>query len=340
MSKIQFGVRLPVSGPLASVEAIESVASDAESLGYSSVWVHDHLTWTGEMHKHHISSGASEAVSEEQDPDFYESLSTLAYLAAKTKKVKIGVACVVLPCRNPVHLAKVTANIDRLSGGRLIVGVGTGSRATRMSREYEVLGVPLKERGEIIDEHIQVMRAVWTQPKASFQGEYLSFQNAEIFPKPVQKPFLPIWIGGWSLKSADRAARLGDGWIPGWLSPVEMKEHVRYLLGKADECGRGGHPFTFAVEKLVSVAKDSGEARRTADLTVRESLYTYERNVSTFTDAESRHIFGSVSQVHRRIEEFVDAGVTHFELKFIYPSLEFLNEKMALFAEEVVPSFN
>ncbi|MBI4257567.1 MAG: TIGR03619 family F420-dependent LLM class oxidoreductase [Thaumarchaeota archaeon] len=340
MGRIEFGVRLPVSGPLASLKAIESVASDAEDLGYSSVWVHDHLTWTREMHEHHISSGASEAVSKDQNPDFYDSLSTLAYLAAKTKKVKLGVACMVLPCRNPIYLAKVATNIDHLSGGRFILGVGTGSRATRMSMEYEVLNVPLKNRGEIIDEHIQAIRSVWTQQNASFQGKYVSFLDAAIFPKPLQKPFLPIWIGGWSLKSADRAARLGDGWIPGWLSPSEMKEYVQYLLKKADEHGRGKHPFTYAVEKLICVAKDSGDAMRTANLTVRDSLYTYERNVSTFGDAEARHIFGSVSQVHNRIEEFIDAGVTHFELKFIYPSLMLLQKMMTLFSEEIIPSFN
>ncbi len=339
MSKIMFGVRLPNSGPLASPSAIDSVARDAVELGYESVWVHDHLTWTKEMHAHHISSGAAEAVSEEQNPDFYESLSTLSYLAGRTKRIKLGVACLVLPCRNPLQAAKTAASIDVLSGGRLIVGVGTGSRATRMSREFEALGVPLKRRAEIMDEYIEVMRAVWTQPKASFEGKFVSFKDAEIYPKPVQKPFLPIWIGGWSLKSAERAGRLGDGWIPGWLSPGEMKDYVQVLLKRADEAGRKNHPFTIAVEKLAAVSAESGEARRTVDSTIRSSLYTYERSVSSFEDADSRHIFGSVSQVHKRIEEFVDAGVTHFELKFIYSNLHVLKSMMTILAEQVMPSF-
>jgi len=141
------------------------------------------------------------------------------------------------PVRNPLYAAKLAANVDALSGGRLILGVGTGSRATRMSREFEALGVPPEKRGAIMDEHFQAMRAIWSQPKASFKGTYVSFTDAEVFPKPVQKPFLPIWIGGWSWKAADRAARLGDGWILGWLSPSEMKEYVPALFKRAGERG-------------------------------------------------------------------------------------------------------
>src|SRR3990172_10152000 len=126
------------------------------------------------MHRHHISSGATEAITDTQDANFSEAMSVLSYLAAETKKIPLGVACLVLPCRNPVYAAKQCAPLDWLCNGRLIVGVGLGSKATRESSEFDVFGVPLKGRGFRTDEYIKAMKAVWTQPMASFEGKNIS----------------------------------------------------------------------------------------------------------------------------------------------------------------------
>src|SRR6185369_16345562 len=223
MNKISFGVRVPNSGPLSSIENIVNAAKSAEELGFDSIWVHDHVVWSSEMHKHHISSGAAEALADDQEANFFEATTMLSYLAAETKKITLGVACLVMPCRNPIYAAKQYATLDWLAKGRLIVGVGLGSKATRESDEFGVFGVPYDRRGDRTDEYIEAMKAVWTQPLAAYKGEFIQFKNAEIFPKPYTKPHPPVWVGGWMKLAAKRAGRYGEGWIPGWLSPAEMK---------------------------------------------------------------------------------------------------------------------
>jgi len=339
MSGIQFGVRLPVSGPLASIIGITEIASRAEGLGYDSIWVHDHLTWTKEAHEHHISSGSSEALGKGQDPLFFESLTTLSYLAALTKQVKLGVACMVMPCRNPIYLAKQAANLDALSKGRLILGAGLGSRTTRLSREFETLGVPVKTRGERFTEYVKAMKTLWTEKSASFSGKYVSFKDVELYPKPVQKPNIPIWVGGWSKGSVERAVEVGDGWIPGWNTPDEMAEKVTYLKENLSKSGRDPNRFTVAVEKYLCISKNREEALKKAMDTVTQSRETYERQLDDVEFAKAVHVFGDVADVSNQIERFVKAGVTHFEFKFIYSSIAELYEMMELFSDKIMSTY-
>lgn len=339
MKKIQFGVRVPNSGPLAEIKNIVKAAREAERMGFDSIWVHDHVVWSSEMHRHHISSGATEAVREDQEANFFESLTTLAYLGAETKKITLGVACLVMPCRNPIYAAKQTASLDWLCNGRLIVGVGLGSKATRESSEFEVFGVPSEKRGDRTDEYIEAMKAIWVQPLASYQGKYISFQNAEVFPKPMQKPHPPVWVGGWMDLAAKRAGKYGEGWIPGWLSPKEMKRGCEILSKTAKENGRDPSKITIAIEKLATIARTHEDGLNLALPTIRASSNSYERDVDDVQFALDRHIFGSVDDVRRRVDEFIEAGVQHFELKIIYPSMESLFEQMALWSREILPHY-
>ncbi|MCW2539975.1 MAG: hypothetical protein JWN95_1700 [Frankiales bacterium] len=339
MAQIEFGVRVPNSGPLSGVDNIVRAAQAAEDLGFDSVWVHDHVVWSTEMHRHHISSGSAEALASDQTADFYESLMTLGYLAAKTERIKLGVACLVMPTRNPIYAAKQTATLDHLTNGRLIVGVGLGSKATESSNEFEVFGVPFSARAALTDEYIEIMKTIWTQPLASHDGATITFKDAEIFPKPLQHPHPPIWVGGWTDKAAERTARLGDGWIPGWLSPVEMARGREILLRTAAEHGRDGEQIVVAVEKLATIALDRDVAMERALPTVRTSSKTYERDVDDMQFALDRHIFGNVEDVKRRVGEFVDAGVTHFELKLLYSSIDELLSQMELWSEHIIPAY-
>ncbi|QRP48660.1 LLM class flavin-dependent oxidoreductase [Amycolatopsis sp. FDAARGOS 1241] len=339
MTRIEFGVRVPNSGPLASVANVVRVAQAAEQLSFDSVWVHDHVVWSSEMHRHHISSGSAEALADDQTADFYESLTTLAYLAAKTTDVKLGVACLVMPTRNPIYAAKQTATLDHLTGGRLIVGVGLGSKATESSSEFDVFQVPFSDRGKLTDEYIEVMKTIWTEPLASYTGRTIKFTDAEVFPKPRQSPHPPVWVGGWTDRAAARTGRLGDGWIPGWLSPAEMARGRDVVRRTADEAGRDGEKIVIAVEKLATIAEDREVALTRALPTVRQSSMTYERDVDDMQFALDRHIFGSVDDVRHRVAEFVDAGVAHFELKLLYASLDELIEQMTLWSTHVLPEF-
>jgi probable F420-dependent oxidoreductase len=336
---VRFGVRVPNSGPLASIENIVRAAGEAERLGFDSVWVHDHVVWSSEMHRHHISSGAAEALADSQDADFYEALTMLSYLCAHTRAIALGVACLVMPCRNPIYAAKQLATLDRLSGGRLIAGVGLGSKASMDSNEFDVFGVPTTKRGAMTDDFVQAMQAIWTQPLASYDGRFVSFRDAEVFPKPLQSPHPPIWVGGWTDHAAVRTAKHGDGWIPGWLSPAEMARGAGILRETAAEHGRDADKITIAVEKLTAISRSREEALERALPTVRTSSNTYERDVDDIQFALDRHIFGSVDDVKRRVEEFVEAGVTHFELKFVYPTIDDLLAQMQLWAEEIIPEY-
>jgi probable F420-dependent oxidoreductase len=339
MEKVQFGVRVPNSGPLSSPENIVRAAQEAERMGFDSVWVHDHVVWSSEMHRHHISSGSAEAIADDQTADFYESLMILSYLAAETKDVTLGVACLVLPLRNPIYAAKQTATLDRLCDGRLIVGVGLGSKASMESNEFDVFGISSTRRGSMTDDYMQAMQAIWTQPLASYDGRYVQFSDAEMFPKPLQSPHPPMWVGGWTDHAAVRTAKYGDGWIPGWLSPSEMARGAQLLRETATEHGRDPKAITIAVEKLAAIAPTREAALERALPTVRTSSNTYERDVDDIQFALDRHIFGSVDDVRRRVAEFVDAGVTHFELKFMYPTIDDLLGQMELWAREIQPAY-
>src|SRR5262245_58763507 len=121
--KISFGVRIPNSGPLASPTSMLSVAQEAEDLGFDSIWVHDHLTWSDEIHRTHISSGSDDSHTGNATPDFYEAMTSLAFVAGQVQKIRLGIACVVVPCRNPHLAAKQIATLDVLCGGRLDIGV-------------------------------------------------------------------------------------------------------------------------------------------------------------------------------------------------------------------------
>ncbi len=339
MGKFEFGIRVPNSGPLSSKENIVKAAQNSEELGFDTIWLHDHVVWSSEMHRHHISSGATEAITDAQEANFFECMTTMSYLAAKTKDIQIGVACLVMPLRNPIYAAKQCATLDHLCDGRLLVGVGLGSKATRESSEFDVFEVPIKGRGNRTDEYIEAMKAIWTQPMASYEGKYLKFDNAEIHPKPLQKPHPPVWVGGWMDQAAVRAGRYGEGWIPGWLSPKEMARGCEILRNTAEDAGRDPAGIKIAVEKLAAIARTRDEAMTLALPTIRESSHTYERDVDNIQFALDRHIIGSVDDVRRRIDEFIEAGVQHFELKLIYPDMDTMQKEMLLWSEEIIPHY-
>jgi alkanesulfonate monooxygenase SsuD/methylene tetrahydromethanopterin reductase-like flavin-dependent oxidoreductase (luciferase family) len=200
--------------------------------------------------------------------------------------------------------------------------------------------VPYDRRGDRTDEYIQAMKAIWTQQLASYKGEFIQFKDAEVYPKPVQKPHPPVWVGGWMKLAAKRAGRYGEGWIPGWLSPKEMKVGCDILAQSAREKGRDPSKITIAVEKLATIAKTREEGLNLATPTLKTSSESYERDIDSMQFALDRHIFGSVDDVRRRVDEFIESGVQHFELKIIYPTMDSLNRQMELWAENIVPKYH
>src|SRR5262245_29839933 len=202
-------------------QALVGLAVRAEELGLDSVWVHDHVFNVG-----HVFDRIG-------GKPYYEPLTLLSYVAARTSRIRLGTSVLVLPYHNPIRLAKTAATLDVLSGGRLILGVGVGS----IEGEIEAMGNAFKERGAFSDEAIAVMRALWSQEDPRFDGKYSRFAGMKFSPKPVQKP-IPIVIGGVSRPAIRRAARLGDGWQPLGLSPETLGEAMTTLRDEARACGR------------------------------------------------------------------------------------------------------
>ena len=338
MDKVTFGNRVPNSGPLASPESIIRVAQESEALGFDSIWVHDHLTWTEEIHRTHISSGSEEALDANNDPDFYEAVTTLAYLAGILKTARVGMACLVVPCRNPVYAAKQVASLDVMCGGRLDLGIGIGSPATIHSREYEVLGVDRRARGKICDDYVRAMKTIWTTHPSSYDGEFVKFSAAEIFPKPLQKPHPPLWVGGWTEAAMRRTARLGDGWLPAWLKPRDIGERFCSIREMAEGLGRDPKTIHLGIEVYVSIDRDAKKAQENAMGTFEASRGTYERQM-TLEFLRDVSLIGSPEQIRDQVHAYAEAGVSHFETKFIYSDLNRLSEMMRIFSDDVLPKF-
>jgi len=336
--KVTFGVRVPNSGPLASPESIVEVAREAESLGYDSVWVHDHLTWSDEIHRTHISSGSDDSQIHNSSPDFFEAMTTLSYLAGLVQSIRLGIACVVVPCRNPLLAAKQIASLDVLSKGRLDVGLGIGSPSTMKSREYEVLGVNRKLRGKMADDHIRAMQAIWTTHPSSYEGEFVSFNDAAICPKPLQKPYPPLWIGGWTEAAMKRTARVGDGWLPAWLLPADIGARFEQVKHMAADLGRDPERIHLGIEVYGCIDEDSKRARENGFGTLAIGQSTFERFMSV-DQLAAVSLIGSPEEIRRTVRAYREAGVSHFEIKFIYPNLERHSEMLQLFAREILPEF-
>ena len=339
MSDIRFGVRIPNSSPLANGPNLIRAATEAERIGFDSVWVHDHLTWTREIAGIHLSSGAVELVEPGQTPDFYDSIVALSYVAARTERTKLGVAVLVLPGRDPVYIAKQWAVLDALSGGRTILGVGLGSPSALRSGEFDATPAPRKQRAQRMDEYIRLLRAIWTEPEITFDGEFVKLEGAEIFPKPVQRPHPPILVGGTTEYAARRAGRLGDGWIPAWLTPDELRHYIDICHDEAAQHGRTLDDFEIGLEIVLSVAPDRETAHRRGEPTVTAGLSIFEKKFQTAEAAIERSLFGTPEDVREQVRTFADAGVTHFKLRPVYTSVDHLVEQMELFAEHVFPDY-
>ncbi len=334
--RVEFGIRLPVAGPLASPTSIRAIARLAEDLGFDALWVHDYIVWTKELDRTHVSCGAVEMLKGDPEPLFYESLITLSHVAALTSTIKIGVAVLILPYRNPIVAAKQVATLDALSGGRLILGVGVGAKKSTRNQDFEVLGVKRSEKYALFREYAAVMKEIWTDPYPSFQGDSISFPETEINPKPVQKPYPPLWLGGAGEQAVELVAEVGDGWVPAWLTPDDFRRRGPEVRAMARAKGRD-RPITLASEIVTCLGRTADEVDRLSDLTVRG--FTQGFTVRTHDQAMEASLIGTPDQVCKRIGAFVDAGVRHFEMKPIYPTVDSLVEQLKLFSGSVLPSF-
>src|SRR6266545_2705989 len=203
---MDFGWHLPCYGPLATRDNLILVAREAEGRGLESVFVSDHVALPFQAKTPYGGSRTGTFPVPPTDT-FLEPLTALALVAAVTERVKLGTTVLVLPHRHPVLAAKIIATLDRLSGGRVIVGVGVGW----LREEIELFGVPYERRGTWSDEALGVMKRCWADERSKHDGEFFHFDDVGCYPKPVQEPYPTLWIGGNGPAAYRRVARFGDG---------------------------------------------------------------------------------------------------------------------------------
>lgn len=229
---MKFGVAFANVGPMAHAEGAVALAQAAEAGGFESLWTVEHTVVPAGYESTYPYSPSGKMPGPE-DSDIPDPLIWLTYVAASTSTIRLGTGILILPQRNPVVLAKEVATLDRLSGGRVELGVGVGW----LEEEFDVLGISFADRGRLTDDHIGALRALWTQPEATYEGEFTSFRRAISRPQPSQA-HVPIVIGGHSKPAARRAGRLGDGFFPGRGSHEELAELIGVMRTTAEEHGR------------------------------------------------------------------------------------------------------
>jgi len=308
-----FGTSMPSRGDMASPENLRTLAQRAESLGFDSVWVSDHIILPRKVDSFYPYA-ADGVATFQPDEDYYEPLAALNFLAGCTQKIRLGTHVLILPYRNPVVTAKMLSTLDVLSGGRVILGAGVGW----MEEEFQALGLDTyAQRGAVTDEYIQLFKELWTKDEPEFQGEHYQLSGMGFMPKPVQKPHPPIWIGGHTNPAIRRAAEYGDGWMPIGLRPpaiLEPEELAEKIARLRRLTVRAGRP-----EDAVSLCFSTGV---------------------TFDDspgATRRMMSGRAEQIAADLRQYQDLGVRNFILGFPGDSVAALDEAMEQFSKQVMP---
>ena len=332
---MRFSVQLPTCTeglvnpvPFATPADFIRLAQAAERLGYDGVWGNDHITAAPYVRTHWA-----------EPPNFYEVLVTLAAVGAHTRRLHLGTAVLVLPLRDPVLLAKQVATLDHFTGGRLVLGVGLGAY-----REEFVAQWPRRartRRGDLLDESLQALRRLFEEREASFAGRYVAFERIEMFPKPLQHPF-PIYVGGHNEGAVARAARSGQGWLPGWRPFDEVRERTALLRRLTAEVGRDPREVEAAVQFTVVLGRTPEAAaeryRRTGMVQHRRSLAHSGRDPEL---AEANNLIGSPAKVLAMLDLLSTAGVDHVcALQFPHDSVSEMLDQMDWFAREVMAVFN
>lgn len=285
---VKFGIGLPNGFPRREVDPtlFLQVAERAEEHGYDSVWAGDHIIF-------HI-------------PRF-EIFTTLAAVAARTKRVQFGPAVLLLCLRNPVHVAQSVATLDHISGGRFVFGVGVGGEHPK---EFMASGVPVNQRGPRTDEALAVLRRLWTEPAVAFSGKYYRFDEITVLPAPLQKPHPPIWVGGRSAAALRRTVKYGQAWAPAFVTPEKYREGRERLAALCREHGRDPHTVQPALYFFANV----GHSRERAWAEAGEFL-SKNYNIPPAPFARLA-VHGTPDECIAHTRRFIEAGAEHIIVRF------------------------
>src|SRR5208282_4233130 len=230
---MKLGLMFVNSGPFAQPQLFAHLAQAAERFGFESIWTVEHVV-IPQDYKSPYPYSPSGKIPGAEDVPIQDPLLPLAYAAAITTKLNLGTGVMILPQRHPLYVAKEVATLDVLSNGRTILGIGSGW----LEEEFTSLGIDFHTRGARTDEAIKSLRSLWSDDAASFHGKHFNFGPVKCYPKPVQKPGVPIHVGGHSPAAAKRAGRYGDGFFPALAEIPKLKELFSTMKSEAEKAGR------------------------------------------------------------------------------------------------------
>lgn len=331
---MRFGVGFPgcregTAYPVGFVRPGElaTVARRAEALGYYSLWSNDHLTTP-----HGVSATQAEI------PNFYEPLVTYASFVSITERLRFMLGVITLPQRDVVLLAKQVATLDRLSGGRVMLGVGLGA----YREEFEAVRSGLKgaHRGTMLEEGIQGLRRLFADRQASFEGKYVHFTDVELAPKPSQNPF-PIYVTAHASAGLERVGRLGDGLIVAARSPEQTRREWAEVRRTAETRGRDTSRLTLHVQTWAAL----GDSVRDAEQRVLSSQHFHRiaagnrgrTDDDLLAEYRAGNLLGTPAAVAEQVRAFQATGAAHLGVVFLVDTVDELLANMEVFARKVIP---
>lgn len=334
---IEFGVNLnnrePLIAPDYDLAALLNLSERVEELGFDSVWVGDSLF----------------------SKPRYEAMALLSAISQRTKRVRLGTACIVSSTRNPLYLALEWATLDQLSGGRTIFGPCMGNPEQGVRREFEALGLPFSDRATIFEEGLEILGELFRTGRTSFKGKYYNYDDVafhsgtEMAPlRPLQMP-PPTWIvsnprlvgdkptekmQAIMERACDRIIRLGDGWMTCCRAehPEELTEQIAYLTDAAERHGRDFAEYTVSYQVTMNIGDSKEEARAAFG----DYISKYYPELSQAMDLSNWGPVGTPDEIARWLREFSDRGVRHFICRF--GAIDQFGQ-VDRFAREVLPAF-
>ncbi len=311
------GFDMPVRGALATPETIARLAVEGEAMGFGHATFSDHIVIPNDIQARYPYAETGEFPAQARG-DWYEQLTTMAFVAARTTRLRLVTSVMVVPHRPAVLTAKILATIDLLSNGRLTVGIGAGW----MKEEFDALGAPpFAERGAVTDEYLAAFRELWTKEAPRFEGHYVRFSDIMMAPMPVQRPHPPLWVGGESPPALRRVARLGDGWYPIGVNPQHPLDTLPRFRAGVDH-----------MRRLVA-----GAGRDPRQIAIGYRVQRHGPGVPTLTDDGERRLFsGGPTDIAGDLQAFRELGVGAVDLSFVGKTVDGTLADMKRFRDEVV----
>ena len=314
---MQIGFNLPNSGPLSAPATMSRLAVEGEAMGFEYLTLTDHVVLPDTKVPGYPYSETG-SFYEDAPTARHEQLMGMAWIAARTSRIRLVAAVLVVPHRPAVLAAKMLATLDVLSGGRLVVGIGAGW----LKAEFDaVVTTPFAERGKVTDEYIDAFRVLWTEASPRFEGRYVKFDGIVLEPKPVQRPHPPIWVGGESPPSMRRAARVGDAWYP-------LGSNNRHLLDTLPRLEAG-------IARLRQATEAAGRDPAAVGLSFRVKRYGAVVPAKA-SDGERRMFSGSDADIADDLRALKRLGVGAVDIDFGRPDAEQVLAEMRRFRKAVI----